>query len=345
MSRSGSPGPPPTSATEPAAGRCRRSGSSPVSSARATASRSATARRGSRPAVTDTTTSSARATAGTQAGDSAASSARTHQVRVALAGRGDGVVDRPGAGEHQPGAVDVGVREGPARDRHVGEALDGVERHDVDDARRRPSTARTRRAATGPPPDDEHPPAGQVQREREAGQPTIPAPRVVPVASSTTRKAPVRAVDGVRVDAPAARRRAAPTRPMSLSPSSVTGSARQRGDVDAVGHGADDRLDRAGRVLDQHAGAGAQRRVGHPADRRLELRHGRGGAAAAATSMSPRLTSSSSASRTVTAWPRDGLRRAARRRCRCRRPSSTRPDGRTTTSSPTRSVPLASVPA
>ena len=38
---------------------------------------------------------------------------------------------------------------------------------------------------------------------------------------------------------------------------------------------ADDRLDGAGRVLDEHAGTGAQRRVGHPAHRRLELRAGR----------------------------------------------------------------------
>ena len=62
------------------------------------------------------------------------------------------------------------------------------------------------------------------------------------------------------------------TRPMSLRPSSVgAGVGRQRVDVDVVDDLVDDRPRAVRRVLDRVARAGAQRRVGHPADGRLEL--------------------------------------------------------------------------
>ena len=81
----GSPGPPPTSVTRPVVGRWWRRGSPPVSSRSAIALRSATARRGSPPAPTATVTSPERATAGVQALDALASSARTHHSREASA--------------------------------------------------------------------------------------------------------------------------------------------------------------------------------------------------------------------------------------------------------------------
>ena len=97
VSRPGSPGPPPTSATEPAATSAepsrvvlvRRTGSRPDSRAARTASRTATARPGSPSAVTATATPSAAlpgwpaATAGRQAGDPARDPALPHQTRAA----------------------------------------------------------------------------------------------------------------------------------------------------------------------------------------------------------------------------------------------------------------------
>ena len=88
----GSPGPPPTSATEPSATvpvttgptvgrRCGRTGSEPSASASAIAERSRWDLRGSPPEVTATVTSPCLVTAGVLAADPAASSARTHQIR------------------------------------------------------------------------------------------------------------------------------------------------------------------------------------------------------------------------------------------------------------------------
>ena len=81
-----SPGPPPTRCTVPGPSRRRvrvaRTGSSPVSSAAATASRMARERPGSRPPDTATKMPSAlRATAGVHAAEREALSARTHHMR------------------------------------------------------------------------------------------------------------------------------------------------------------------------------------------------------------------------------------------------------------------------
>ncbi len=94
--RSGSPGPPPTRATDPAGkstrrGRFEAAGMTangetvPSSMAVATASRTAVARRGSPPAATAMVTPWRRVTAGTQASEASWSDASTHHTRAASA--------------------------------------------------------------------------------------------------------------------------------------------------------------------------------------------------------------------------------------------------------------------
>ena len=95
---------------------------------------------------------------------------------------------------------------------------------------------------------------------------------------------------------------------MSLSASSGgAGLAPERRHVDAVLDRLDDRARRVGRVLDRVARAGAQRRVGHPADVGRRGRAPAPGGRRGRQMRSPRETSSSSARRTRDAHRREGL--------------------------------------
>ena len=95
-------------------------------------------------------------------------------------------------GQHQPGPVDVIGLEGAQRHRAGREAVVDARADDLD------GRAGGQQRAHPPgrdrsPSDDQHAPAREVQVQRERGQEpaTMPAPRVVPVVSSTTMNAPV----------------------------------------------------------------------------------------------------------------------------------------------------------
>ena len=137
----------------------------PVSTARASASRRATARRGSRPAVTATTTSSTRATAGTPSPRQRGVVGPHAPGAALLAGRGDLGVDHPGGGHDEPRALEVARPEGAPLD-PAGHLLAHVRRHDVQlgtGGGQRGRAAQRDRAAT----DDEHAAPPEVEEQGE----------------------------------------------------------------------------------------------------------------------------------------------------------------------------------
>ena len=170
----------------------------------------------------------------------------------------------------------------------------------------------------------------------------MPAPSVVPVASSSRMKAPVvrSSAYGSTASGEAVR---SVTRPMSFSRSSATGSdpsvrtsSRSARDVTTA---LTVRVVCLSSTLEPaRSGASA---IQQTVASRCET--ARGGASAA-TSMSPRLTSSSSLRRTVTACRATATSSGP---SKVSRPATVvrRPDGSATTSSPTRRLPLATVPA